>query len=105
MPITNLSNCDIDSSCLKCGLHNSLIDNNGYIKRDLGVELESLATNVHECFSKSKEFHQFLRNTTHTLTNNIYHTKYDIFNKTKSLRDNRKIVVINEIDMIGKWKK
>ena len=69
-------------------MHNSLIDKNGYMKRDLGVELESLAANVDECVSPKvkQEFHQFLRNITHTLTNNIYHTKNDTFNKTKSLR-------------------
>ena len=64
------------------------------MKLDLGVELESLAANVDECVSPKvkQEFRQFLRNITHTLTNNIYHTKDDTFNKTKSLRDTKKIV-------------
>ena len=40
-----------------------------------------------------EEFHQFLRNTTYTLANNIYHTKDDTYQKIKSLRDNKNIVI------------
>ena len=46
VPIINLTDYDIDSSCLKYGLHHSFIDKNRFIKRDLGVELESLAASV-----------------------------------------------------------
>ena len=83
---------------MKYDLHHSFIDKNRFIKRDLGVELESLATNVDEFVSPEvkEEFHQFLRNTTYTLTNNVYHTKDDTYNKTKSLRDNKNIVILSE---------
>ena len=83
---------------MKYDLHHSFIDKNRFIKRDLGVELESLATNVDEFLSPEvkEEFHQFLRNTTYTLTNNVYHTKDDTYNKTKSLRDNKNIVILSE---------
>ena len=83
---------------MKYDLHHSFIDKNRFIKRDLGVELESLATNVDEFLSPEvkEEFHQFLRNTTYTLTNNVYHTKDDTYNKTKSLRDNKNIFILSE---------
>ena len=82
---------------MKYSLHHSFIDKNRYIKRDLGVELETLAANVDEfVFPEVKEeFHQFLRNTTNTLTNNVYHTKDDTCNKTKSLRDNKNIIILS----------
>ena len=97
VPIINLTDYDIDSSCLKYGLHHSFIDKNRFINRDLGVELESLAASVDEFVSPEvkEEFHQFLRNTTYTLTNNVYHTKDDTYNKTKSLRDNKNIVILS----------
>ena len=89
VPIINLSDYDIDFSCLKYSLHHSFIDKNRFIKLDLGVELETLAANVDEFVSLEvkEEFHQFLRNTTYILTNNVCHTKDDIYNKTKSLRE------------------
>ena len=89
VPIINLSDYDTDFSCLKYSLHHSFIDKNRFIKLDLGVELETLAANVDEFVSLEvkEEFHQFLRNTTYILTNNVCHTKDDIYNKTKSLRE------------------
>ena len=97
VPIINLSDCNIDFSCLKYHLNHSFVDRNRFIKRDLGVELESFAANVDEFVSKEvkEEFHQFLRNSTYTLTNNVYHTKDDTYNKTKSLRDNKAIVILS----------
>ena len=77
VPVINFSDYDIDSSCLKYSLHHSFIDKSRFIKWDLGVELESLAANVDEFVSPEvkEKFHQFLRNTTHTLANNVYDTK------------------------------
>ena len=97
VPIINLSDYDIDFSCLKYGLHHSFIYKNRFIKLDLGVELEMLAANVDEFVSPEvkEEFHQFLRNTTYTLTNNVCHTKDDIYNKTKSLREKKNIVILS----------
>ena len=63
IPIMNLSDYHIDASCLKYGLHHSFIDKIKFVKRDLSVELESLAANVDEfIFSDVKE-----DVTTHTL--------------------------------------
>ena len=46
---------------------------------------ESLAANVNQFVSPElkEEFPQFLRNTTYTLTNNVYDSKGNTYNKTK----------------------
>ena len=64
---------------MKYSLNHSFIEKNRFIKRDLGVELEALAANADEFVSPEvkEEFHQFLRNTTYTLTKDVYHTKDD----------------------------
>ena len=43
VPIINLSDFETDTTCLKYGLHHSLMDNNKFIKHDLGIEHEPLA--------------------------------------------------------------
>ena len=62
VPVKNLSDYDIDTSSLKYGLHHSFIDKNKFIKRDLEVEFESLATTVDELVTpeQKEEFHKFL---------------------------------------------
>ena len=62
VPVKNLSDYDIDTSSLKYGLHHSFIDKNKFIKRDLAVEFESLATTVDELVTpeQKEEFHEFL---------------------------------------------
>ena len=80
--------------------------------------IRNAAGNVDEFASPEvkEEFHQVLRNTTYTLTNNVYHTKDDTYNKTKSLRENKNIVILsgdkdssivimNKKDSNKKWKK
>ena len=64
VPTINLSNYETDSSCLKYGLHHSFIDKIRFIKRGLGIELESLAANVDEFVSLevNKECNQLHRN-------------------------------------------
>ena len=97
VPILNLSNYDIVFSCSKYSLPHPFIDENRFIKTDLDVELESLVANVDQFVSPEvkEEFHQFLRNMTYTLTNNVYHTKVNTYNKTKSLGDNKNIVILS----------
>ena len=51
VPIINLSDYDIVFSCLKYSLPHPFIDKNRFIKKDLGVELESLAANVYQFVS------------------------------------------------------
>ena len=97
VPIIKLSDFEIDTTCLKYGLHHSFIDKNRFIKRDLGVEFESLASSVDTFVpSESKEeFHQFLRNTTYKLSNNAYRTRDTTYYKTKFVRDNKDIVILS----------
>ena len=83
--------------CLKYGLHHSFIDKNRFIKRDLGVEFESLASSVDTFVPpESKEkFHQSLGNTTYKLPNNVYRTRDTMYHKTKFIRDNKDIVILS----------
>ena len=82
--IINLSDFEIDITSIKYGLYHSSIDNNNFIKCDLGVELESVALSVDTFVSQEceEEFHQFLRNTSYKLSNNVYRTKDTMCHKT-----------------------
>ena len=98
VPIINLSDFEIDTTCLKYGLHHSFIDKNKFIKRDLSVEFEQLASSVDtfvppEC---KGEFHQFLRNTTYQLSNNVCCTRETMCHKTKFIRHNKDIVILSD---------
>ena len=81
--------------CLKYGLHHSFIDKNRFIKRHLGVEFESLASSVDTFVppESKEEFHQFLRNTTYKLSNNVYRTRDTMYHKTKFIRNNKDTVI------------
>ena len=81
VPVKNLSDYDIDTSSLKYGLNHSFIDKNKFIKRDLEVEFESLVTSVDELVTQEQEeeFHEFLRQSTDLLSQNVYHTKDNTF--------------------------
>ena len=72
---------DIDTSSLKYGLNHSFIDKNKFIKRDLEVEFESLVTSVDELVTQEQkeEFHEFLRQSTDLLSQNVYHIKDNTF--------------------------
>ena len=88
---------EIDTTCLKYVLHHFFIDKNKFINRDLGIELESLASSVNtfvpqEC---KEEFHQFIKNTTYKFLNNVYRTKDTIYHKTKVIRENRDIAILS----------
>ena len=76
VPIINLPDFEIDTICLKYELHHFFMDKNRFIKRELGVERESLASSVDTFVPQEnkEEFHQFLRNTTYKLSN-VYRTK------------------------------
>ena len=72
---------DIDTSSLKDGLNHSFIGKNKFIKRDLEVEFESLVTSVDELVTQEQkeEFHEFLRQSTDLLSQNVYHIKDNTF--------------------------
>ena len=81
VPVKNLSDYGIDTSSLKYGLNYSFIDKNKFIKRDLAVEFESLVTSVDELVTQEQkeEFHEFLRQSTDLLSQNVYHIKDNTF--------------------------
>ena len=63
VPIKNLSSFEQDTTCLQNGLNHSFVDKNKFIKRDLAVEMESLASYVDKDVipEQKEEFHEFLR--------------------------------------------
>ena len=65
VPIKNLSDYDIDTLSLEYGSNNSFVDKSKFIKRELEVELETLAPSVDELVSQEQkeEFHELLRQT------------------------------------------
>ena len=65
VPIISLPDYDIDCFCLKYGLHHSFIDKIRFIKRDLGVTLESVAANVDEFVSPKERILPVNFNTTY----------------------------------------
>ena len=97
VPIINFSDFEIDATCLKYGLHHSFIDKKKFIKRDLGLELQSLASSVDIFVPQvsKEEFHQFLRKTTYKLSNITYRTRDNMYPKTKFIRDNRDIIILS----------
>lgn len=97
IPVINLSEFEIGSTCLKYGLHHLFIHKNRFIKLDLGVELQSSASSV-DAFApqeSKEEFHQFLRNTTYEFSNNVYSTRDTTYHKTKLIRDNKDIIILS----------
>ena len=97
VPIINLSDFEINTNCLKYGFNHSFVDKNRFIKRDLHIELEPLASSIdtfvpQECKEK---FDQFLRTTNYKLSNNVYHTKNSMYHKTKLIRENKDFVILS----------
>ena len=96
VPVKNLSDYGIDASSLKYGLNYSFIDKNKFIKRDLAVEFESLVTSVDELVTQEQkeEFHEFLRQSTDLLSQNVYHIKDNTFKETHKIRNNNNVVIL-----------
>ena len=98
VPIINLSSFqDIDVNVLQCGMDHCYINKHKYVKRDIVVELEHLASLVHDkVHSKRKEsFHEFLRSFTNRFAQNIYQSKDDTFTRLHALRSNKEIVLLS----------
>ena len=91
VPVINLFSKDLDRKPLKHGLHHSFTDENKYVKRNLAVELKSLATSLDTFVDQSlKEFfHEYLRSSTNFLAKNIYSDKDTTFKSLNSLRKNK----------------
>ena len=82
---------------LKYGLHQSFIDKNGHIKRNLAVEFEAFPPKLDPFIKEdSKEnFHEYLRSVTNIISNKVYRDKDNTFKLLNSLRKNENIVVIS----------
>ena len=96
VPVINLSSEDLDTKPLKYSLHHSFTDKNKYVKRNIAVELESLAMSLDKFVDQSlKEFfHGYLRSSTNVLAKNIYSVKDVTFKSLNSLGKNKDVVVL-----------
>ena len=73
IPVLNLSPASLDLSLLKYGLHQSSVDKHKYVKRNIAVEMESIALwlDNYVDFSMKETFHEFLKPSTNIISNKI----------------------------------
>ena len=73
IPVVNLWSEELDVEKLRYGLHHSYTNKNKYIKRDIAVEFESLATILDPFVNQSSKetFHEYLRSSTKVIANNV----------------------------------
>ena len=74
VPFLNLSTENINTAPLQYGLHHSFTDKNKYVKRNVAVELETLARvlDAHVTCTEKESFHEYLRSATNIITKNVY---------------------------------
>ena len=81
---------------LKKGFNHSFVNKHKGNRRNLALELESLAEKA-ETFVPDKEkeaFHEYLRKITNTLSMNVEHAKDNTFKSVKELRENHNITIL-----------
>ena len=81
---------------LKYGLHQSFVDKHKYVKRNVAVEMESVALRLDNYVdvSMKETFHEFLRSSTNIISNNIYSEKDNTVKLLSPLIKNDKIVIL-----------
>ena len=86
VPVLNLSTENINTAPLRYELHHSFTDKNKYVKRNVAVELETLAIvlDSHITQREKASFHEYLCSATNIITKNVYS---DMDNTYKSLRN------------------
>ena len=96
IPVLNLSSASLDLSLLKYGLHQSFVDKHKYVKRNVAVEMESVALRLDNYvdFSMKGTFHEFLRSSTNIISNNFYSEKNNTVKLLSPLIKNDKIVIL-----------
>ena len=96
IPVLNLSSASLDLSLLKYGLHQSFVDKHKYVKRNVAVEMESVALRLDNYVdvSMKETFHEFLRSSTNIISNNIYSEKDNTVKLLSPLIKNDKIVIL-----------
>lgn len=108
----------MDFSPLKYGLHHSFIDKSHFVRRDLAVEMETLAETIDKLVPQDQKesFHEYLRKETNRLSQNVFHTNDSTFKKTKQLRNmenltflsgdkDSSVTILNKIDYSDKVQK
>ena len=70
----NLSKENINTAPLEYGLHHSFTDKNKHVKRNVAVELETLARilDADVTPTEKESFHEYLRSATNITTKNVY---------------------------------
>ena len=70
IPVLNLSTENINTTPLRYGLHHSFTDKNKYVKKNVAVELETLAgfLDPHVTHREKESFHEYLRSATIIIT-------------------------------------
>lgn len=93
VPVINLSSFDdLDTRLLRYGVDHCFINKNRYVKHDLAVEFENLASVLDKNVipEKKEAFHEFLRSYTNRFSQNVFQTKNDTFRKLSALRAKNK---------------
>ena len=95
IPVVNLSSEELDVEKLRYGLYHSYTNKNKYIKRDIAVKFETLATILDPFLNQnSKEtFHEYLRSSTKVIANNVYQDSDNTVKSLNNLRNNRNIIL------------
>ena len=96
IPVLNLSSESLDLSSLKYGLHQSFVDKNKYVKRNVAVGMESIAVRLDKYvdISRKETFHEFLKSSTNIISNNIYSERDNTVKLLSPLIKNDKIVIL-----------
>ena len=97
VPVINLSSFEINSEPLNFGSKHCFVNKSKHTKRNVAVELESLASKI-DCTIDSSEkenVHEYLRSWTNKFTENIHRTKDNTFKSLRKLKQNDDIVLLN----------
>ena len=100
VPIINLSDyklSEIKRKQLQLGLECSFVNKNRDLKKNLAVELETIASQASPFIDQTKfeDFHEFLWAYTDIFTKNIHATKDYTYKNLKTLIENKDLVVIS----------
>ena len=92
----NLSTENINTAPLRYGLHHSFTDKNKYVKRNVAIELETLARvlDAHVTHTEKESFHEYLRSATNIITKNVYTDVDNTYKTLSNLINNKDIVIL-----------
>ena len=96
VPFLNLSTENINTAPLQYGLHHSFTDKNKYVKRNVAVELETLARvlDAHVTHTENESFHEYLCPATNIITKNVYSDVDNNYKSLSNLINNKSIVIL-----------